>query len=329
MIQCPRPVRRNLRCLVSAMLVLPVISGAAQAVVTAFPPGTEQTALRVERLGSYGLPIGPWSEGSMLTRPIEGRVEQTAWRIPAPDLGTLELLTPLRTALEADGWRLVFECETVVCGGFDFRYSTQVLPEPGMHVDLGDFRFLSARKSTGATEEHVTLLVSRSTGAGAGYVQMIHIGPAESASAAEPVTPSPALKPDAPAIAPGTGNDVWMALESSSVVLEGLEFAIGAADTARGADNVLKDLADYLATHQNRTLALVGHTDSLGAPETNLALSRRRAEAVRNRLIRDHGVAASRVVALGAGLMAPRDTNLTEEGRARNRRVEAILTSTR
>ncbi len=324
MTQCPRSVS-SLRPLPLAGLIWACAMAAAAALGPAFPPGTEQTALRVERLGSYGLPIGPWSDGSMLTRRTEGRVEQTAWRIPAPDKSTLELLAPLRRALEAEGWRPMFECETVDCGGFDFRYSTQVLPEPGMHVDLGDFRFLSARRGTGATEEHLSLLVSRSTGAGAGYVQMIHVGPP---AAGDAPAPSEIAAP-APAPAPGTGPDIAAALENGAVVLQGLEFASGAADTARGADGVLRQLADYLAARPDRTLALVGHTDASGSLEANVALSKRRAEAVRARLIRDNGVGPDRLIALGAGFMAPRDSNLTEEGRARNRRVEAILTSTR
>lgn len=328
MTKCPSPAFRRLRLAAAALagLCSPVL-----ALDTAFPPGTEQTALRVERLGSYGLPIGPWSEGSMLTRRTEGRIEQTAWRIPAPGLSTLELLTPLRSMLEREGWRLIYECETQGCGGFDFRYSTQVLPEPGMHVDLGDFRFVSARKGMGAAEEHLSLLVSRSTGAGAGYVQMIHVGPVSAAPqpAAAPDTPAPplagvvALAPDAPP------QGLAAALERGAVVLEGLEFASGAADTPRGADQVLAELAAYLATHPARSIALVGHTDASGSLEANAALSKRRAEAVRARLIKDHGADAARITALGAGFMAPRDSNLTGEGRARNRRVEAMLTSTR
>lgn len=261
----------------------------------------------------------------MLTRKTEGQVEQTAWRIPAPDLGTLQLLAPLRTAILAEGWRLMFECDTLDCGGFDFRYATQVLPEPDMHVDLGDFRFLSARRGTAPAEEHLSLLVSRSTGAGAGYAQMIRVSPSAPA-APDTAAPPPA---DGPPRAAAPAQGIAAALERGSLVIEGLEFASGAADTPRGADATLADLAAYLAAHPDRSLALVGHTDASGSLETNIALSRRRAEAVRARLIQDHRLDPARLIALGAGFMAPRDSNLTEDGRARNRRVEAILTSTR
>lgn len=286
------------------------------------PTGAERTMERVERLGSYAIPIGPWQDGSLVTRTSEGRVEMTAWRMAAPGMGTLEIMAPLRETLKADGWQVLFDCETRSCGGFDFRYATQVLPEPAMHVDLGDYRFLSVRRGA----EVLSLLVSRSGGAGTGHVQMIRVSPAE------PDMPTAALAtksepgPVAAVPAPGSIGD---ALERGAVVLKGLVFESGAATLAGADEAMLADLAAYLVAHPDRSIALVGHTDAAGSAEANVALSRRRAEAVRTRLIESHGADAQRVQAMGAGFMAPRASNLTEEGRAANRRVEAILTSTR
>ena len=72
-------------------------------------------------------------------------------------------------------------------------------------------------------------------------------------------------------------------------------------------------------------MALVGHTDDTGALQANVAVSTRRAEAVRARLIETYGVAANRIEAQGAGYMAPITSNATPEGRDINRRVEAVL----
>lgn len=324
-------LRRMLARLLAGAVLACGAGGAATAFEAGLPADAEQTAARVEALGSYALPIGPWADGSMLTRRTEGRVEQSAWRTESGAEQTLALLAPLRAALLAEGWRILFECDSDSCGGFDFRYSTQVLPEPAMHVDLADFRFLSARRGAGEAEQHVSLLVSRSSGAGAGYLQLIRVDPPTAA--------------DQPAAAPGTGlrqppadfsaslprgdDSIAQALWTGTLVLEGVEFATGAADTASGGDALLAGIAAYLAAHPEQTLALVGHTDASGSLEVNVALSKRRAEAVRRRLISDFAVPAQRLTALGAGFMAPRDSNQTEDGRARNRRVEAMLTSTR
>jgi outer membrane protein OmpA-like peptidoglycan-associated protein len=322
----PHPLMRGL-----GALVLAICASAALALEGGFPPGAERTAQRIEALGSHALPIGPWADGAMLTQRVEGRVDQSAWLVPdAAEQGTLALLAPLRAALLAEGWQVLFECETLSCGGFDFRYSTQVLPEPAMHVDLGDFRFLSARRGRGEEREHLSLLVSRSAGAGTGHVQMIRVVPAD-----RPV-PEPRLTvPDQAPVAPpepGSAPAVGMiaqALEGGSAVLDGVTFASGDAATVQGGDAALAALAAWLAANPDRTIALVGHTDASGSLEANVALSRKRAEAVRARLISDHGADGARITALGAGFMAPRGSNLTEEGRAKNRRVEVVVTSTR
>ena len=71
----------------------------------------------------------------------------------------------------------------------------------------------------------------------------------------------------------------------------------------------------------------MGHTDAVGSLEANTALSRRRAEAVRRRLIDIHGADPAQVTAHGAGYLAPLASNLSAPGREMNRRVEAVLLS--
>jgi outer membrane protein OmpA-like peptidoglycan-associated protein len=75
-------------------------------------------------------------------------------------------------------------------------------------------------------------------------------------------------------------------------------------------------------------VAIVGHTDASGGLEANIALSRKRAQAVRNVLIEAFGVPAAQIQAEGVGYLSPRASNLTEAGRTQNRRVEVMLTST-
>ena len=73
---------------------------------------------------------------------------------------------------------------------------------------------------------------------------------------------------------------------------------------------------------------LVGHTDAEGSLEANRALSERRALAVVERLVASHGIAPERLRAEGVGYLVPRAPNTTEEGRARNRRVEVVKVET-
>ena len=75
----------------------------------------------------------------------------------------------------------------------------------------------------------------------------------------------------------------------------------------------------------NLRVALVGHTDTVGGLDTNIALSRARAQSVRDRLISAFDADATRLDAEGMGYLSPIAPNLTEEGRRQNRRVEVIL----
>ena len=69
---------------------------------------------------------------------------------------------------------------------------------------------------------------------------------------------------------------------------------------------------------------VVGHTDNVGSFEYNVGLSERRAAAVVSALKTQYGIDASRMRAGGVGMMAPTAPNDSEQGRAKNRRVELV-----
>jgi len=68
----------------------------------------------------------------------------------------------------------------------------------------------------------------------------------------------------------------------------------------------------------------VGHTDNVGGVDSNIKLSQSRAEAVMKELASTHGIAAGRMRAFGCAQFAPVMSNDTEDGRAKNRRVELV-----
>ncbi len=284
-----------------------------------FPAPAEVTADRAEPLGSYALPVGRWADGELPVRRAEGAVRQTAWRVAAEGMATLAVLTPLRAALVEDGFEILFECETATCGGFDFRFATEILPAPAMNVDLGDFRFAAFARGG----EVASLLVSR--GGASAYVQLTRVAPAEQpAIPAESFTAEP--PPDA-APADQAPDEAEALAATGAVILEDLTFASGSADLGNGAFDSLDRLAAYLRANPGHRVTVVGHTDAVGGLDGNIALSQRRAASVVERLVAVYGVPRAQLSAAGAGFLAPRATNLTEEGRALNRRVEVVLTA--
>lgn len=104
----------------------------------------------------------------------------------------------------------------------------------------------------------------------------------------------------------------------------GIYFDTGKSEVKPESEAALQEVAKLLSGDPNLKLLVVGHTDSVGQLEANMKLSQARAEAVIQALSKSHGVAANRLKAQGAGPIAPVATNRTEEGRAKNRRVELV-----
>jgi len=86
----------------------------------------------------------------------------------------------------------------------------------------------------------------------------------------------------------------------------------------------VKNLADFMAQYPATHVEVAGHTDSVGPDAYNQKLSQRRADAVKQVLVKD-GVAPSRITSVGYGESRPVADNATEAGRAINRRVEAAV----
>lgn len=330
-----KTIARRLALAVGTAAVLAVPGFAAPFLPLQFPGPSETTAQRTVALASFRLAIGPYRQGSIATQLTEGRLEQSAWRIAAPALTTLELTQALRAQLAAAGFKVLFECETEACGGFDFRYGTDVLPEPDMHIDLGDFRYLAAERAGPAGKEYLGLMVSRSPQSG--FVQLTRIGgaadalltastkspllPASPQSLALPLTPGDPLPDDL--------TDLGKRLDlGQPQVLADLAFASGSASLAAGDYASLRDLAAWLQANPTKTVLLVGHTDASGGLAANVSLSKQRAESVRQVLLASFDIPAAQVAANGVGPLAPRETNLSDAGRQKNRRVEVVITST-
>ncbi len=86
----------------------------------------------------------------------------------------------------------------------------------------------------------------------------------------------------------------------------------------------LNRLAQHLLKYPDSTVQVIGHTDSDGDATYNMGLSLRRANAVAD-LLQSYGVPYDRLVTIGRGEEQPVATNLTEEGKAKNRRVEIVV----
>jgi outer membrane protein OmpA-like peptidoglycan-associated protein len=98
-------------------------------------------------------------------------------------------------------------------------------------------------------------------------------------------------------------------------------FSTNSSTLMPGSQGTLNQIADVMVKYPETLMIVNGHTDSQGSEQSNLTLSERRANAVKNYLI-GRGIEPARITAIGHGESVPVADNATAEGRAQNRRVE-------
>lgn len=307
-------------CCALGALIAATAPALADPLALSLPQGAQQTDSRDTAATDYRMLTGAWNSEGGKSVLLAGTRRDTAWQLPGDATATLDLLNPLRDQISAAGYDILYSCATDACGGFDFRYALDLLPEPEMHVDLGDFRYLVARHGG----EWLALTVSRSSQTGFVHLTTLSVGGPEIGNPDAP--PRPAPKPGAGDTPPAANPDLAQTLETEGhVALDDLAFESGDATLLAGDAASLQALAEYLSTHPEARIVLVGHTDATGALEANVALSEQRAQTVMGLLVSRYRVPAPRLSARGAGWLAPRASNATEAGRESNRRVEAVL----
>jgi outer membrane protein OmpA-like peptidoglycan-associated protein len=117
------------------------------------------------------------------------------------------------------------------------------------------------------------------------------------------------------------GNDIR---STGHVAVYGIHFDTGKSTIQPDSAQAITEIAKLLTADPGLQVFVVGHTDNVGGVDSNIKLSQDRADAVLQSLVKDHGIAGQRLRAAGCGPFSPVAPNDTEEGRAKNRRVELV-----
>lgn len=104
-----------------------------------------------------------------------------------------------------------------------------------------------------------------------------------------------------------------------------IDFEIDRSEILPKYDLDIAKVADFMKKYPASTAVIEGHSDNVGTEEHNLKLSQQRAESVVNTLVDKYGIERTRLEAKGYGMSRPIADNATEEGRQKNRRIEAII----
>ena len=266
----------------------------------------------------------PPPEGRRWGAPVGGKLSAINYLTP-PGRTALEVFRNYQTALRAAGFTTTYECELDGCRerriNGQGRYAGEVIGRR-----LTDVRSVSHRPSVEWTDNPSYFLsTERTTATGTVHV-ILFVTPgyagSDQASVFQFVLEA---KPMDDGMVTVNADAMRTALVAEGrIALYGITFATGSAELTPASTPQLEAMAALLRETPSLRVHIVGHTDDTGDLAGNLALSTRRAEAVRDALVRTHAIAADRLDARGVASLAPVASNRTDEGRARNRRVELV-----
>ena len=327
-------IRRRLLILLIALGLSPV-AVFAQAKVSELPGAKDHSLVSRyagsvlqnaadERFASVRVPAGPGRmNGSELvfdkSTTVEGHVSAFFYVAPK-ERSALEVFRNYQAALKGAGFTMLYSCEMQACDGPRIRepFSRELLgalkwngtrTDPTGSFDR-DVRFLSAKVSRDGKDAYVLVFVAEPNS--------LWQAPAAAVVVAEP-TPM------------DTGNVVVSTdllkkglADNGKIALYGIYFDTGRAELKPESKAQLDEMGRLLTTDKSLKVFIVGHTDNQGGVDANVTLSQKRADAVVAALVSGYKIEPARLRARGVASFAPVATNRTEEGRARNRRVELV-----
>ena len=273
-------------------------------------PGSYIAKYLTKEFDEFSLPLGPVEEENTITKNqhLEGKITRIVYVAPAGRT-VLEVFRNYQAALKKAGFETLFTCGPQGCGstvanayansGDNADYWG---PEHGIH-------YVSAKLARPEGDVYVSLLVD-------------DLGPDSRTDAELYVIEVKPMESDLITVnAASLANDINRTGHAS---VYGIYFDTGKADVKPESDATLSEIAKLIQGDPTLKLYVVGHTDNQGALDLNMDLSRRRAEAVLAALTTKYAVPATRLKAYGCGPYSPVASNDSEDGRAKNRRVELV-----
>jgi OmpA-OmpF porin, OOP family len=264
------------------------------------------------------VPVGPYSrDGFEDVEVMEGEVLNLSYVFDNPDVATLRVKRSYLQALEERGFEILFKgSEEELSGGAGrlfFRESG--LYERGARdccrIANRDrqVRYIAARSRAGDVLAAIAVFNARGVDGPAVSKAIVTAREMDATMDHQPLT---------------AGEMETGLVQDGRVAVQNILFAVNSAEILPESVEALETIAELMRDRPEMNLLVVGHTDNTGDYAYNVALSLERAQSVVSWLAGEAGVARERLQAAGAGMMAPVTTNRTEEGRARNRRVELV-----
>lgn len=241
------------------------------------------------------------------------------------DRSSLEVMKNYEDALAKAGFSTLFTCSRAQCGKqmasaiyFSPQNPRQItgkqLSEYAFSMKVDDERLLTAKLARPGGDVYVTVFAAMQENASnvdashrvAVFVEVVEVRPMQRNM----------VTVNAAAMQKGLASE-------GKIAIYGIYFDFDKADIKPESRPQIDEMAALLKNNAGLKVFIVGHTDNQGKLDYNLSLSQRRAEAVAKALAQQ-GIPAQRMLAKGVANLAPVSSNASEDGRAKNRRVELV-----
>jgi OOP family OmpA-OmpF porin len=271
-------------------------------------PGSVIDVYSVVEFDEFNLPLGKLKDaGFDKSQHLEGKITRIGYAAPA-GRSILEVYRNYESALQRGGFTTLFSCANDDCG-YSGNAKIITTQKDDWSWSAGQ-RAISAKLARAEGDVYVSMHIGQWSHVEQGssiMLYVVEIKPMEGGL----------VTVDAAALA----SDIT---RSGHAAVYGIYFDTAKAEVKPESDAALKEIAKLLQQTPTLKLFVVGHTDGVGTLASNMDLSKRRADAVVAALTTKYGVGAARLVAQGCGPLAPVLSNASEDGRARNRRVELV-----
>ena len=308
--------RKNLKLLVAILFCVAVAAAGADQrpdhegckdhpLISRYPGSSLDDCLQKD-FDDFTLMLGKNNEDGKFSKSLalEGRVTAIVYEAPE-GRSTLEVFRNYQQALSRGGFQTLFACAKDEC--LEGRFNMPTMYEKGEweHWGNSDPRYVAAKLARPQGDVYVAVMVA---GDPAGILEyVVEVKPMESGLVAV----------NAASLEGGLA-------QAGHVEVPGIFFDFNKSEVKPESKPALDEVAKMLKANPAMKVWVVGHTDSVGTLEANLKLSEARAAAVARALAADYGISATRLKGYGVGPLSPVASNKTDDGRAKNRRVELV-----
>ncbi|SEE64713.1 protein of unknown function [Rhizobiales bacterium GAS191] len=248
---------------------------------------------------------------------LEGRLAENVYAVPKGP-SSAEVFRNYKADLAAKGYKLLFEAKQADTGRLGSFFEGK---GPGTQIwgySEDEARYAAAVKEDGAAKTYIALYIVEYQD---GYEPKF--SPQKGQVMVRLDTLQVGELKDRMVVV--SAAEISKELDSNGkVALYGILFDFNKASIKPESRPSLDEIGKFLKDNPTQSVYVIGHTDNVGGFDFNMQLSKARATAVVADLAHTYGIQAGRMAASGVGLQAPVASNASEDGRAKNRRVELI-----